>query len=343
MCNYDHGDDRYRYPGYKIVADFSSNVPDVPSQDALWKYLVARRDVIRHYPDPHPYALESSLSRILSVDKRCVAVTSGATDAIYLIAHLFQNHSSVICHPTFSEYASACRLFCHSVTSLFADDTSPFIDLPKQTQVVWLCNPNNPTGHTCDRNALLWWINANPQVTFVVDQSYHAFTSKPVLSPQEVVKLPNCILIQSLTKSYAIPGLRLGYMVANSDILSSLSRFRMPWSVNALAIEAGLYLVQQPLPFSLDTLLQMREHLSLSLSNLDVLEVIPTDTHYFLVKMKHHKASQVKEWLVKQHGILVRDASTFPLLSEYHLRIATQNLSHNALLINALSQLPGTL
>ena len=91
-------------------------------------------------------------------------------------------------------------------------------------------------------------VEHNPQVCFVIDQSYEYFTLCPLFSSAEAAEYPNVLLLHSMTKRYAIPGLRLGYVTGNSGLLKRLRTNRMPWSVNRLAIEAGLFLMENDVP-----------------------------------------------------------------------------------------------
>ncbi|WP_018358994.1 pyridoxal phosphate-dependent aminotransferase [Porphyromonas levii] len=327
----DHGDDRYLYRGVRFVADFSSNVPHLPHDEALWEHLTHNRQLIHHYPEPQAFQLEARLSAMLGVPEESLLVTSGATEAIYLMAHLFQGATSSIMQPTFSEYRHAATVFGHTLLQ------------EGLGAVHWLCNPNNPTGRTYPHDDLLRVIQDHPDTVFVVDQSYHAFTPKAVLQPEEITTLPNCLVIQSLTKSYAIPGLRLGYILAHPQLIRRLVALKMPWSVNALAIEAGHYLLASGVPFLLAELLEERKRLVDQLEQLDIMDIEPTDTHYFLAKLRRHQSQELKDWLAIKHGILIRNASNFPTLTPQHIRIATQSPEKNALLVEALSDLPQNL
>lgn len=335
----DHGDDRYRYPGVEIVADFSSNVPHLPEDEGLWRYLTSRKGVLHRYPEPRVYSLEYKIAGSFRVPEESVLVTSGATEAIYMIAHLFAGRRSYIPQPTFSEYRHSAQLYGHAIIEIGTNEVMSGKMEFAPNSVVWLCNPNNPTGLTYDHEQLLNLMRSNPSVTFVVDQSYLAFTPKRVLLPMEVVDLPNCFLIHSLTKSYAIPGLRLGYLIAAPALLEQLVALKLPWSVNAMAVETGHYLLGYGRSFHLETLLEERRWLVEQLLRLGGVEVYPTDTHYFLAKLKRLTAAEVKDWLVFYHGILIRDASNFPTLSPYHIRLATQSREQNEKLITALNDL----
>lgn len=327
-----HGDDRYQY-GVRIRADFSSNVPAGVDHRGLHAFLRERLSVIGRYPEPEPYTLERELAERHAVDSASVLVTNGATEAIYLIAHLRAGVRSEIVQPTFAEYADAGRLYGHRIETV-RDPWRP------TAEMLWCCNPNNPTGTTLDAGRLLATVDAHPATLFVVDQSYAAFTPKPTITPAEAVRRPNLILIHSMTKHYAVPGLRLGYLTAHPDLCEQLRRLRMPWSVNALAIEAGRYLLQHGAPAPpLHELLGEAAKFAQALRETAGYDPMPSDTHFLTVELRRGgTAAALKRWLVEQHGLLIRDASNFEGLTERHFRVAMQLSKDNNLLINALQQ-----
>ncbi|WP_455665643.1 threonine-phosphate decarboxylase [Phocaeicola sp.] len=328
-----HGDDAYKYKAIKI--NFSSNVYNHVDHSGLRQHLFRQMESIRTYPEPEPYSLEKKLAEQLHLSAKEVCVTNGATEAIYLIAQTFRNQTSAILMPTFSEYADACRLHGHKVISIYSLD-----NLPGNARLVWLCNPNNPTGEVRDRKALKTCITEHPNCLFVIDQSYEFFTQKPLLTAREAAELPNVILLHSMTKRFAVPGLRLGYMTACNNLLHEIRLQRMPWSVNQLAIEAGHYLLQSSSEYNIDIplLLREKERLVQSLLSIGGMEVWPSDTHYMLVQLRMGKAAALKEYLATEHGILIRDASNFEGLNEHFFRIATQTPEENDKLVEGIKK-----
>ena len=135
-----------------------------------------------------------------------------------------------------------------------------------------------------------------------------------------------------------MPGLRLGYITANPALTEMIRTVRMPWSVNALAIEAGLYLCQHPEtgPIDLETLLAETQRLRKALNAIPGLTAEPTQTHFFLCHLQKGSAADLKQGLADKHGILIRDASNFEGLDEGHFRIATQTPEENDLLATAI-------
>lgn len=328
-----HGDDAYKYEAIKI--NFSSNVYNHVNHIGLNQYLFQEMERIRTYPEPQPYSLEKELAEQLRLSAENVCVTNGATEAIYLIAQTFRNCISAILMPTFSEYADACRLHGHSVRPIYNLD-----NIPEDTNLVWLCNPNNPTGEVREKEVLLTYIQHHPQFLFILDQSYESFTLKPLLSAKEAAKLTNVVVLHSMTKRFAVPGLRLGYMTACRTLLHEIRLQRMPWSVNQLALAAGHYLLRCSHDYEIDIplLLREKERLAQSLLSVGGIEVWPSDTHYMLVRLRTGKASALKDYLAREHGILIRDASNFEGLDEHFFRIATQIAEENDKLVECIKK-----
>lgn len=328
-----HGDDAYKYKAIKI--NFSSNVYNHVDHSGLHQYLFQQMESIRTYPEPEPYSLEKVLSEQLHLSDKEVCVTNGATEAIYLIAQTFRNQTSAILMPTFSEYADACRLHGHKVVSIYNLNR-----LPERVRLVWLCNPNNPTGEAREKDALLACIRQNPQCVFILDQSYEFFTQKALPTAKEAAAFPNVILLHSMTKRFAVPGLRLGYFTASEELLHDIRVQRMPWSVNQLAIEAGHYLLRSASEYDIDIplLLKEKERLVQSLLSIGGMEIWPSDTHYMLVQLRMGRAAALKEYLATEHGILIRDASNFEGLNDHFFRIATQTPEENDKLIEGIKK-----
>ena len=329
-----HGDDLYKY-GKKIVSNFSSNVYNRIDHSGLYQRLNERLSTICSYPEPMPYSLESEIARRYSLTPRQVCVTNGATEAIYLIAQVFQGRISAVLGPTFSEYADACRVHRHKVKPFYSLDA-----LPEDAELVWICNPNNPTGEVRNKEDLKALVDAHPDKLFIFDQSYEYFTLKSLLGIKEAASFPNVILLHSMTKQYAIPGLRVGYFTASEGLTDDVRCRRMPWSVNSLSIEAAKYLLEEGDGISADIpqLLAERERLTNLLLATGMLEIWPTDTHYMLIKLRMGKAAALKDFLAVNHGILIRDASNFEGLDERFFRIATQTPEENDKLVKAISE-----
>lgn len=328
-----HGDDIYRYADIRI--NFSSNVYNHFNHEGLFCHLADRLDAVVSYPEPTPATLEAELATLLGIAPDQLMVTNGATEAIYLVAQTFRRSKTAILVPTFSEYADACRLHEHTLCNIYSIN-----EIPANAEMVWLCNPNNPTGTVIDKETLLEAFEKHPHTVFVIDASYAPFTAQPLITAAEAAKLPNTLMLHSMTKEFAIPGLRLGYLTANASVLDNIRLKRMPWSVNQVAIDAGRYLVRHGDEFTLPltTLLSEKDRVSEALKRLGFIEVWPSDTHILLCHLRMGKAGALKDYLATEHGILIRDASNFATLDDSFFRIAVQTAEENNELINAIAQ-----
>lgn len=329
-----HGDDIYEYER-EIASNFSSNIYSRQDLSALQNHLCSCIQTIHSYPEPDAHSLTELLAEKNNIQPSETLVTNGAVEGIYLIAQAFREKRSTIITPTFSEYEDACQINEHKLS--FSASLS---QLEKDVDLIWLCNPNNPTGNVYHKEYLDKLITANPDVYFVIDQSYESFTDQQYMfAVEEGIKYKNIILLHSMTKSYAIPGLRLGYITACSELIKKIAAYRMPWSVNQLAIESGKYLLNMDrLGFDLEAYLTETKRLMMKLDAIDGLVVLPTNTHFFLCELIKRKASDLKEYLIEKHGILIRDAANFRGLDESFFRIATQSRKENDQLVKAIKK-----
>ena len=349
-----HGDDIYKYKDIRI--NFSSNVYNHFCHDGLYAHLASRMDCIRNYPPPTPSELEKEIASLHNLSPENVIVTNGATEAIYLIAQAFAQASSLILQPTFTEYEDACKQYqkppSHPRGSLlYTTDPSKWDTLLKELLLskelplgglggflFWLCNPNNPTGQVIPKPILESAIASHTNIIFVIDESYAPFTKEPLIGCRN--QFPNVILLHSMTKEFAIPGLRIGYITGPASLLSRIRECRMPWAVNQLAIEAAHYLLAHKSDYllDLDALMKERERMARELSAIDGITVYPSDTHILLCRIEGTTASELKDFLANNHGILIRDASNFQGLDEHYFRIAVQTFEENTHLLNILKE-----
>lgn len=329
-----HGDDATRY-GDKVRLDFSSNSYNHADLQGLEDHLAKHMDdCLRHHPESEPRELEWMLAEQLHVPSECVMVTSGVTEAIYLLAQLYSGYASVIPQPTFGEYAEACSMFGHIVSYRRNDELS---HLPEE-RLYWVCNPNNPSGNVLMMGFMDYLVNHNRQYTFIVDQSYETYTREALFTPREAVSRPNLVLLHSMTKQYGVPGLRIGYVTACTSIISRLRKLRRPWSVNALALEAGRWLVQHSescIP-DLDAYLNEAERLRSELKKIRGLRMFESKSSFMLGMLENATSAELKQYLIDEHGILIRDCSDFEGLGNQFFRVTAQQPWENNQLITAI-------
>ena len=328
-----HGDE---YMG-ELEANFSSNVWYGADNSALYKHLYSQMRAIERYPDTEASSLKQLLAENNHVKTNQLLICNGSTEAFYLIANAFSGSQSLIVSPTFSEYADACRMYNHNVRHTDCKNLNTYIETLKP-DLVWICNPNNPDGNCFEATEIIQLLTNYPDSIFVIDQAYIHFTQREICVVNEIHKYPNLIIVQSLTKRHAIPGLRLGYLMASGTIITRISQFRMPWSVNCLAIEAGKFILGNDNDeFQLQDWLCECDTLRIQIDSFECFKCVPGVTPYFLVKLNNGKASDLKAFLLS-HKILVRQATNFEGLEGEHIRVCTLSKEKNDLLINKLNE-----
>ncbi|MBA0883437.1 pyridoxal phosphate-dependent aminotransferase [Flavobacterium undicola] len=332
-----HGDDGYLHHE-TIKANFSSNVFYEGLPKGLKEFLSLHWEKLTRYPEANAESLQEAVAHWHQLESQQILITNGATEAFYLIAHYLQKKSATIIIPSFAEYEDACRV--HNVPTEFMEwsavnETSRF-----NTKAVFFGNPNNPTGLIFPKKMLHSLLENNPNTLFVIDEAYVDFTSNVITMVNEINNFTNLLLVKSLTKTYSIPGLRLGYIISQKQNIQAIQLAKMPWSVNTMAIEAGKFIVENAadITLPLKRLLADTTELMSSLQQIENIEVYPTTTNFFLCQTKVKTAAELKKQLLNEHQLLIRDASNFKGLSPYHFRIATQTPEQNQLLIDAISQ-----
>lgn len=322
-----HGDDLHHFNGL-IVSNFSSNVPNGVDHSALLAHLSDCQAVISSYPEPEPYSLQALIAEYEHVTPESVLVTNGATEAIYLIASLYRSHTSRIITPTFREYEDACRISGHTI--LTSSDLSD-----RNFDLLWVCCPNNPTGN------VPWPPVFKPSLLTVIDASYSAFSTVPIPSAADIVSTPATLMINSLTKRFAVPGLRIGYVVGHKSLIDKLRAIRMPWSVNGIAIEAAKWLILNKHLYPLDCKSLNREAIRVSKELAAIgIETMPTVCNFLTARLPRDlSAKHLKDTLATRFGLLIRDASNFTGLTPSHFRIAVQSPQEDNALISAIASI----
>ena len=303
---------------------------------------------IDRYPDSECAELRACLSEKLDVSPDNIIVGSGSTEIIRLIALAYFGYgdSALILKPTFGEYEVACHIVGAKVLeqwareeACFAFDTDETCTLIQKHQPkgVFICNPNNPTGQYLSQQEIERVLQARAQSLVILDEAYSAFTEGSWLST-DLIPQGNIISVCSMTKDYALAGLRLGYAVADKEIIHHLRQVCPPWNVNAAAQKAGVIALKNAsyLKQCEQKIRKAKQFLVKELGNMGF-AVLPSKTNFFLTKVGN--ATKLRACLLK-HGILVRDCASFGL--PQYVRIAVLTLPQCRKLINTLRELKRT-
>lgn len=297
-------------------------------------FLGAHLEGIFHYPEPDAGSFCRVAAEYHGVESAGVLAGNGATELFYLVAHAFAGRRTLIPVPSFTEYEDACRLYGHRLE--FTEETE-VRRFPEGFDLMFICNPNNPDGRIWTPDDICFILEHYPETVLVVDESFVWFAPEAQTAVGLLDKYSNLLVIRSMTKCYAIPGLRLGYMLGAKKLVERISRFAQPWSVNALAIEAGKFLLRQGeagLPDAAG-LLRRQRAFSVRIAGIPGFRPRPSHTSFFLTETDYDAAG-LKTWLLEHHGILIRDASNFRGLNNHYFRVNTLTDEKNNALLGAL-------
>jgi threonine-phosphate decarboxylase len=329
----------------KVSLDFSSSVNPLgaPSR-ALKAVLKHAKDLASKYPDPECTGLRKSLARYLKLDDDWIVVGNGAVEIIYWFAQAFSGKKALIPSPTFCEYELASRRAGSSVNTApmteFALDPDSVVTAAAGADALYLCNPNNPTGRlaTGEIRKILAGIDKRTMVLLdecfielVADSDKNSFVSS-------LEEYENTVILRSLTKSFGLAGLRVGYACASPLIIKRLKKQRIPWNVNALAQAAGVAALSDPkhLSKSRKAVAMERRFLIERLSKLKSFSPVESDANYFMMNLRGLDSTTFRDELLNKTGILVRDCSTFNGMDRHHVRVAVKTRRENIRLAKAL-------
>ena len=338
------------------ILDFSANLnPYGPPPEvikALSMHHCELSKAISQYPDSEARYLRRSLAERLGISTDNILIGSGSTELIRLaaLAYFGKGDKVLIIEPAYGEYELACRIAGASVIKqplserdAFLPDINETVRLINQyhPRGIFICNPNNPTGRYLSRADFEKILRSIKDSLFVLDEAYIDFldsywTSLDFVSHSSLrAERSNLLVLRSMTKDYAMAGLRLGYGVAKKEIITNLRLICPPWNVNAIAQKAGVIAIasEDYLKRCQGELREAKTYLEKELSNLGF-PPLPSEANFFLVKVGD--APKFRRELLKQK-ILVRDCTSFGL--PQYIRIATRTLPECQRLVAAIKEI----
>ena len=335
--------------------DYSANINPLGLPASVRAAITASLDSIVHYPDPDAVLFRQAVSERYKVPQEMITAGNGAVELLYVLCHTTRPRRVLIPAPAFSEYERAARAVGAEISYFYLQPEQGFsIDIEKialaltAVDLVFLGNPNNPTGTLIKNSQLAQLLDAAQQrnITVVVDESFldflpddSSYTCRSLLA-----KYQNLFILHSLTKFYALPGLRLGFALANPQLTSLLHKGKDPWNVNSLAQIAGVSALK-------DEHYRIQSHALLApeidcfyrqLSEIPRLKVYRPAVNFVLINTANAgmQAAQLREAMLKWK-ILIRDCSNYPGLNPYYIRVAVKRPEQNQILLSALREIIG--
>ena len=328
------------------VLDFSANInPLGPSRRVRQAVDVVN---LSAYPDRQSVALREDLAARLGVGTENLLVGNGSTELIHLLARvgLQPQERCLVFTPTFGEYETAAGMAGAELHFFRAKETEGFswsVDAAMEAikhvrpKMIFLCNPNNPTGIYLDGSDVKRLSEAVGRGALVVLDEAYASLADRSWDSNPLLNTGNIVILRSMTKDHALAGVRLGYMMAQPNIVSTVRQLQPAWSVNGIAQEVGIAALKDEahVAAARKIIHQAKGYLYRELDLLGV-PVIPSAANFVLVRVKN--ATRIRKALLIR-GIAVRDCTSFDL-PEY-IRIAVRRPEECARLVGLLEEVLG--
>jgi threonine-phosphate decarboxylase len=312
--------------------------------------MVSRRALSHtvHYPEPYAETLTATLARYHALDAASLLVGNGSTQLIYLLARVLNSQKTLIVSPTFSEHETAFRVAGTKVSHLFLQPPTFLLPLeqlqrtlPKGYDTVVLTNPNSPTGALLSRATMeeAARLCRHFRVRLIIDETFIDWIEEESLKVL-AARNTSVIVLRSMTKFFALPGLRVGYAIAHPRFIARLRRQLEPWSVNSIAQAVSVVCVNDAQFIERSRRFMAREHrwFADQLTSVAKIHVFPSQANFLLVKIIERKrtAADVARQLA-DHNILIRDCANFPGLGKQFFRVAVRRRAENTRLLEMLS------
>jgi len=338
------------------VIDFSISTNPFGAPESALESIRGHLNLVKHYPDPNPEWLLETLAKSADVESKNVILGNGSTELIYLFNEVFleDGYEAVIPVPSFSEYKAAIERFGGSMTFLRCYSSKSFQlnveelenTLSEKTRIIFLCNPNSPTGVLYKKKDVLRIIKFAEERNVLVffDEDYIDFVddNKRYSMAEYVNKHNNLFVLRSLTKFFGLAGVRIGYGIGSPELISALKKVQMPWSINSLAMFATDTAVNDFDFIKKSRLLvsQSRKEMCEMFKSIPWLKVHPSETNFLLVEITQTglTSTQIKEGLSKK-GLLIRDCKDFDGLDNRFFRVTVRKPEENKKLITQIKLL----
>ncbi|HCC68977.1 MAG TPA: threonine-phosphate decarboxylase [Nitrospiraceae bacterium] len=362
--SYLHGGNIYKFAeelgiDERKIMDFSASINPLGVSKNAMAEIQKHMKYLHNYPDPDAKRLRKYLAQSHGIDSETILCGNGSTELIYLIPRALKPKKVLIPAPTFSEYERACRMANYKlqignyklqIAKDFEINSDKFIltmrgdrdsELPTPNSTLpcnmaFLCNPNNPTGRLLKKDDALKIAETAKELKcyLIIDEAFIDFCPEHSLI-NEVQNNPYLIVLRSMTKFYALSGLRIGYGVFPQHLIEILKNYKEPWTVNSLAQMAAVIALKDRIYRDETFRLMQVEKKSLEKGFKKLgLRFSPSDTNFYLLKIDN--AQEIYDRL-KMKGILVRDCSNFKGLDSRYIRVAVKSHRENTILLRELT------
>lgn len=326
----------------KITKLSSNESPWPPTPKAIKAMKLAIAGVNR-YPDSFSYLLKQKLASVLAVDVDLLAIGNGSNELIRLLAQVLvePGEEIIMANPSFIYYPIAAKIVQAQAKQIPLKEHTHNLEamaaaVTPKTKLIFVCNPNNPTGTIVSYQQLKEFLAAvPPHIVVAVDEAYHEYVDDPTYQSclNLVPKQPNLVVFRTFSKIYGLAGTRIGYMVANKEIVEAINKLREPFNVNLIAQVGAYFSLEEPEEIAKRRFLTLKykKYLYKKLEQLGV-NFVPSQTNFIYLKTTKKADEQFNEW--QKQGVIVRP---FPLDNNF-LRVTIGTVEENQRFVKVVSK-----
>lgn len=355
----------------KILKDFEPYEWEISNKDIALKFNLNEQDIIRFdtntspfipkewlnniaskletlgindYPDTSYIKLRKSISKYININENQISVTNGADEGLDIISKIFIDKDTdiIISTPTYSFYSIVTKIMGGNIISIprkknFVDDIENILKSPKRkNNIIFLCNPNNPTGNSIERKNVIRLLNEINSV-IVIDEAYVEFSGNTLVDLTK--KYNNLIILRTFSKAFSLAGARIGYIIASKTMVDILNKVRPPNSLSVISLALADIAINdiEKVNDNIKLIINERTKCKNFLENIPGINVFPSDANFLLIKFNKINSDIIYNLLLKE-GLIVRNLNNIQSL-ENCLRFSIRNSKQNNVLLNTISKI----
>jgi threonine-phosphate decarboxylase len=334
---------------YNKILDFSANINPLGFPDVVRQVIINHINDIVHYPDTEQMELKKVAAEYYCINPENLLPGNGSVELINIIMEALRPSKVIIPAPTFSEYAHSCRTrgikteLIDMTKNNFEWDMELFERAEKlmdKNSMLVLCNPNNPTGKLILKNDIINMLELvkEKRSFLLLDEAFMDFVINSQSLIKEVEKHKNLIILRSLTKFFALPGLRVGFAASNSELIQKISELKDPWNINTFAGLVGSEVLKDKnyIELTKKFISQEKEYFWGTLNDIRGISPFHPEANFVFVRITGEITSDALAQKLKKYGILIRRCGNFDFLDDNFFRVAVRKREENDILISAL-------
>ena len=339
------------------IIDFSANINFLGPAEFIKEEIQNNISWVKNYPEPQGQGLKTLIASEYDLSKNQIILGNGAVELLYKLTEVLKPKRVMIVDPTFSEYELASRaagaeilnfkLSSREEFNLTREKLNQLINSFSNIDMLFLCNPNNPTGKLLSQQQINEILSeaVSENVFLVIDEAFIDFlqNKEDYTAIEQLNNNNKLFILRSLTKIYAIPGLRLGFALTNSNLVKKIEDSRDPWSINYFAqlackqIFTEIAIRDQYLNETLSKLTKEKGYLYQHLNKIDKFKVYQPVANYIFIDLSNasFSSTELTDCLAEK-AVMIRNCNTYNGLDDNYIRVAVKSREDNQLLIKTL-------